>query len=315
MARSAESPAKSATEKTKSKSLEGVICGAVAGFTCRMVIAPLDVLKIRFQVQRETGGMYMYRSMAGAVKTIVQSEGYRALWKGNVAALLMASGYTAVQFGVYERIRGSKRLQNIRDDLRYLVSGGSAAATATVATYPLDLIRTRMAAEPAIYPTLIGTYQSVMSKFGVRGFYFGVGPTVVQIVPYMALNYTAFEKAKQWLMNRKSTSLETQLSTLEVLSLGAFSGTFAKLVTLPLDNIKKRMQITGQFATSRPLYKNAVDVMVKVFQREGAVGLFRGAVPSLVKAAPSSAITFAAYEATKKFLRNREKRNSFPSEG
>lgn len=299
-------------EKPINESLEGAICGAVAGFTCRMVIAPLDVLKIRFQVQRETGGVYMYRSMVGAVKAIVASEGYRALWKGNVAALLMASSYTAVQFGVYERILSSKQLVNLRNDVRSIVSGGTAAAVATLATYPLDLTRTRMAAEPAIYPTIFGTYHQVMSKFGVRGFYFGVAPTVFQIVPYMALNYTAYEKGKQWIVRRNGDS---QMSTVEALTLGAASGTFAKMATLPLDNVKKRMQIVGQFSTSGPGYKNGVDALLKVFRKEGAVGLFRGAVPSLVKAAPSSAITFAAYEATKKLLRNRRISNYVQSDG
>ncbi len=96
---------------------------------------------------------------------------------------------------------------------------------------------------------------------------------------------------------------------MESLALGAGTGTFAKFVTLPLDNAKKRMQVAGQFVGPRGggmEYTGTVDALVKIFRTEGLRGWFRGTAPSLVKAAPNSAITFAAYEACKKFwLRHR----------
>lgn len=50
------------------------IAGAIAGCTSRMIIAPLDVVKIRYQVQFANKGPYyeIYQS----IRHIINTEGY-----------------------------------------------------------------------------------------------------------------------------------------------------------------------------------------------------------------------------------------------
>lgn len=43
-------------------------------------------------------------------------------------------------------------------------------------------------------------------------------------------------------------------------------------------------------------YKNMFDALRKILQAEGWHGLYKGIVPSTVKAAPAGAVTFVAYE-------------------
>ena len=43
-------------------------------------------------------------------------------------------------------------------------------------------------------------------------------------------------------------------------------------------------------------YRNMFDAMGKTLKSEGMAGLYRGIVPSVVKAAPATAVTFVAYE-------------------
>lgn len=298
-----EGPDKAKLAKIGKNTRIGAISGAISGFTARMAVAPLDVLKIRFQVQSETGGAYAYRTMIGAVRSIVANEGVLALWKGNTAALIMSTLYSSVQFSLIESMDDFESSSPL---VRKLVSGGTAAAIATLTTYPLDLMRTRMAAEPKRYPTLTGTFNSVRTRYGFRGFYFGVVPTLVQITPYIALNYTAFQKGKEFVQQRRPNG---KISTFDDLAIGATSGVVAKFVTMPLDTIKKRMQILGQFDAASKGYRHAAHAFQSIYAKEGVLGLFRGTMPSLVKAGPSSAVTFAAFEATKRFL---ESRNQTP---
>ena len=42
--------------------------------------------------------------------------------------------------------------------------------------------------------------------------------------------------------------------------------------------------------------------MRQIWQREGVRGLYKGALPSIIKAAPSAAVTFTAYEYILGFL-------------
>lgn len=56
------------------------IAGAFAGFVARLLTAPFDVLKIRYQVQSNTD--MKYKSLFQSIRTIINEEGFFALWKG-----------------------------------------------------------------------------------------------------------------------------------------------------------------------------------------------------------------------------------------
>ncbi len=101
----ATSVASSRGESKRPSSIsDSIFAGAYAGMVARLISAPLDLLKIRFQLQgiltNESGHM-KYRNVWQATKTIVKEEGITALWKGNVAATYLWVSYSMVQFGIY----------------------------------------------------------------------------------------------------------------------------------------------------------------------------------------------------------------------
>lgn len=49
-------------------------------------------------------------------------------------------------------------------------------------------------------------------------------------------------------------------------------------------------------------YKNMFDALRRILQSEGWAGLYKGIVPSTIKAAPAGAVTFVAYEYTSDWL-------------
>lgn len=49
-------------------------------------------------------------------------------------------------------------------------------------------------------------------------------------------------------------------------------------------------------------YRNMFDAVKRILQKEGWAGLYKGIVPSTVKAAPAGAVTFVAYEMTSDWL-------------
>jgi len=56
------------------------IAGGLAGGLTRLLTAPLDVIKIRFQLQQLK--QPQYRSMVGAFRAMAREEGVLALWHG-----------------------------------------------------------------------------------------------------------------------------------------------------------------------------------------------------------------------------------------
>ena len=78
-----------------------MLAGAFAGVVGRLISAPLDLLKIRFQRQSGIGSEAKYRNVWQATKTIIKEEGFTSLWKGNLSATFLWVSYSMVQFGVY----------------------------------------------------------------------------------------------------------------------------------------------------------------------------------------------------------------------
>lgn len=72
-----------------------------------MATAPLDVLKIRLQLQQLHNPLYS--SASQALLDITRSEGVRSLWKGNLCATYLWVSYGAVQFGLYDGMKARLR--------------------------------------------------------------------------------------------------------------------------------------------------------------------------------------------------------------
>lgn len=87
------------------------MAGAFAGASARLITAPFDVLKIRFQLQ--FAEKVKYTSLSQAFQTVIKEEGIFGLWKGNVAATYLWISYAMVQFGVYGFLK--KSLETIPD--------------------------------------------------------------------------------------------------------------------------------------------------------------------------------------------------------
>lgn len=49
-------------------------------------------------------------------------------------------------------------------------------------------------------------------------------------------------------------------------------------------------------------YRNMNDALRQILRSEGWAGLYKGIVPSVVKAAPAGAVTFVAYEFTSDWI-------------
>jgi len=78
---------------------------------------------------------------------------------------------------------------------------------------------------------------------------------------------------------------------------GGFGGTCAVLVGHPFDLTKTRLQ------TAAPgVYTGALDVVRKILARDGLAGLYRGMTPPLLGVTPIFAVSFWAYDASKKLI-------------
>lgn len=198
------------------------------------------------------------------------------------------------------------------------MSGGLAGSAATVGSYPFDLLRTLLASqgEPKVYPNLRSAFLEITRTKGIRGLYAGLSPTLVEIVPYAGLQFGSYDTFKRWIKtwnqaNPRQTGSESEesLSSVQLFLCGLAAGTAAKVACHPLDVVKKRFQVEGLQRHPRygarveeKTYTGMWDAVRRILQAEGLAGLYKGIVPSVIKAAPAGAVTFVVYEYTSDWL-------------
>ncbi|KAG8079000.1 hypothetical protein GUJ93_ZPchr0007g6267 [Zizania palustris] len=312
------------------RALVDALAGAISGGISRTVTSPLDVIKIRFQVQlepttswgvlrRDVYGPSKYTGLLQASKDILREEGLPGFWRGNVPALFMYMPYTAIQFSVLHKLKtfasGSSRTDDHLHLSPYLsyVSGAIAGCAATVGSYPFDLLRTILASqgEPKVYPDMRSAFVDIIKTRGVRGLYAGLTPTLVEIIPYAGLQFGSYDTFKRSMMvwNRYRYSHlniggeDDSVSSIQLFLCGFAAGTLSKAACHPLDVVKKRFQIEGLKRHPRygariesSTYKGMYHALKEIVAKEGFGGLYKGLFPSLVKSAPAGAVTFVAYE-------------------
>ena len=81
-----------------SKGFDAAISGLFSGVITRSIVQPLDVFKIRYQLQIETKSDAKYQSIRRAFGTILKEEGITAFWKGHMAAQYLSAVYMTFQF-------------------------------------------------------------------------------------------------------------------------------------------------------------------------------------------------------------------------
>jgi solute carrier family 25 phosphate transporter 23/24/25/41 len=291
--------------------------GGVAGAVSKSCTAPLSRLTILYQVRglqaAQPGGAAALppggarAGVAAALRHIVAREGVAALWKGNGVTIVHRLPYSAANFWTYEVVNEAwKRRLPARGPLapgdvaRRLAAGGVAGSAACALAYPLDLVRTRLAAQAGAryYDGIAHALASIAREEGARGLYRGLGATLAQVAPSLAINYAAYETARSaWLAAADVAAPTVPMS----LACGSAAGLVSSTATFPLDLVRRRLQLQGQ-GGAPPVYPSYAAAFRTIAATEGLRGLYSGILPEYYKVVPGVAIAFATYEVLKRSM-------------
>lgn len=176
-----------------------LIAGGVAGAASRTATAPLDLLKVIFQVQTK------HVPISHAVQSIWKEGGLLGFFRGNGLNVIKVGPESAIKFYTYEM------LKNVIGDsngdtgiLGRLTAGGLAGAVAQTSIYPMDLIKTRLqtySSDRGSVPNIGKLARDILTQEGPRAFYKGLIPSLLGIVPYAGIDLAAYETLKD--MSRK----------------------------------------------------------------------------------------------------------------
>lgn len=257
------------------------------------------------------------RGVLRALRELAAREGLRSLWRGNGVTIVHRLPYSAANFWVYEAVNEQwKRVIPARgsfaptDVTRRFVAGGLAGLAACTLAYPLDLVRTRLAAQvggAGAYHGIANTLQTIVRDEGPRGLYRGLGATLAQVAPSLAINYAAYETMRSaWVKAASRDQTDTQspepLPTVPAtLACGSAAGLISSTATFPLDLVRRRLQLQGSHG-SVEVYASYGAVFRSIWRQEGWRGFYAGILPEYYKVVPGVAIAFCSYELLKRSL-------------
>jgi hypothetical protein len=282
-----------------------VLAGGFSAATTKTMTAPLSRMTILLQVSSDAAGSST--GLIQSLRNVIKSEGYRSLWKGNLVSVIHKVPYGSVNYYAYEytKVRLLRPIWSSDTDpgihVRFLC-GLAGGACASSITYPLDIVRTRLATATTPGESILGTMkQIVSSEGGISALTKGLPATVLCQSLNLAVNFAIYESLQVRMIKLEKDLMSKYLgpeyvtdrqrgSWLSSLLCGASAGTTASLIVFPLDLIRRRQQI------AKGTQPTIVQVAQAALLSEGFRGLYRGIVPELVKVVPAVAMNFYFYE-------------------
>ncbi|XP_066266171.1 kidney mitochondrial carrier protein 1-like isoform X2 [Branchiostoma lanceolatum] len=183
-----------------------LFCGMAAGVISSTIANPTDVLKVRMQAQ---GLACMGNgSMMGAFMTIAQQEGTRGLWRGVGPTAQRAAVVAGVLLSVYDWSKSKVLESELLEDtvFTHLICSFVAGLAGTVASNPIDVVKTRMMNQRAlknnqnastIYKNSCDCLIKTARHEGVKSLYRGFIPNWLRLGPWNIIFFITYEQLKR----------------------------------------------------------------------------------------------------------------------
>ncbi|KEY69875.1 hypothetical protein S7711_06431 [Stachybotrys chartarum IBT 7711] len=185
------------------------VSGALAGAATTVLTNPVWVIKTRM-LSSDRGAQGAYPSMMAGARTILATEGVRGFYRGLGVSLIGVS-HGAVQFAVYEPAKQMYYARRAEQGVdrgapmsteATLVISSTAKLVAGAVTYPYQVLRSRLqnySADERFGRGFTGVVARIWKEEGVPGFYRGVVPGVIRVMPATWVTFLVYENVRHHL--------------------------------------------------------------------------------------------------------------------
>lgn len=300
------------------------IAGGISGTLAKGAVSPFDRIKILRQGEHKIyGDLTLFRS----VTQLVKNEGFFQLWRGLPALVIRIFPYAGFQFYSNDkyRIQWKKygyqtqvQVGSFNVPFRNLVCGSLAGVTATLFTYPLDLVRTRIlytSQDQAEYKNFSTTVRTIYNQpGGFRNFYAGLRPALFGMIFYAGLSFGTFETLREKAQTHDHISfipLKNERGDIYYsvnFVMGATAAVISQLFVFPIDTARRRMQNAHLITTQNNLkdkmsvYQTLRDLWKRSPNPYFPNLIYRGFTLNVLRAAPATAISYATHDHLRNLL-------------
>lgn len=318
--------------------VKGFVEGGIASIVAGCSTHPLDLLKVRMQLQGEGHAppnpsvqnlrpALAFQSPAAAAAPLprppppprvglvtvgvrlVRQEGVAALYSGVSATVLRQTLYSTTRMGLYDVLKqkwtdpATGNMPLTRKIVAGLIAGGIGAAVGN----PADVAMVRMQADGRLPPEQRRNYRSVVDAIrrmarqeGVASLWRGSSLTVNRAMLVTASQLASYDQIKETILAKGL--MKDGLGTHVTASFAA--GFVAAVVSNPVDVIKTRVMNMKVEEGREPPYRGAVDCAVKTVRAEGPMALYKGFIPTISRQGPFTVVLFVTLEQVRKLLKD-----------
>ncbi|KAJ3614715.1 hypothetical protein NHX12_018286 [Muraenolepis orangiensis] len=171
---------------------QAVLLGAGARTVAGVCMLPVTVIKTRFE-----SGQYNYVSVAGALRSVYETEGLRALFSGLTATLLRDAPFSGIYVMFYSQAKRALPQEVCATPYAPLVNFGCgvlAGVLASLVTQPADVVKTHIQVSASPF----STSQAIRYVYTVRAlshcFAKGAVPRSLRRTLMAAMAWTVYEQ-------------------------------------------------------------------------------------------------------------------------
>ena len=249
-----------------------------------------------------------YSGALNAATTIYKNEGALAFYKGTLTPLIGIGACVSIQFGAFHAARrwfeGRNGHAGPLSYSQYFAAGAFAGVSNSVLSGPIEHIRIRLQSQPhgagKLYNGPLDCVRKVSAQGGaLRGIYRGEAVTIWREASAYGAWFTAFE----WMMNADAARNgidRKDVPSWKIAAYGGVAGEALWLASYPFDVVKSKMQTDGFGANQK--YPTMRSCFAATFRAHGLAGFWKGIWPTLFRAMPVSAGTFAVVEMTRRAI-------------
>ncbi|KAF5023229.1 hypothetical protein F66182_4704 [Fusarium sp. NRRL 66182] len=287
------------------------IAGLSAGTVSTLTVHPLDVVKTRMQIYRNSAHDAVRPTTVSILRSLTSSPNpIASLYRGLTPNLVgNASSWASFFFfkSRYERFIASwhDRPDGRPSAADYFVASAMAGASTTALTNPVWVLKTRMVSSDrgahGAYPSMPAGARSILRTEGIRGFYRGLGVSLMG-VSHGAVQFAVYEPAKRWYYTHRREKYgidEGPMTTEATVALSSLAKLIAGAVTYPYQVLRSRLQ---NYQADERFGRGIKGVVVRIWTEDGLRGFYRGMVPGVVRVMPATWVTFLVYENVKYYL-------------
>eukprot|EP00331_Platyophrya_macrostoma_P026889 CAMPEP_0176450176 /NCGR_PEP_ID=MMETSP0127-20121128/26975_1 /TAXON_ID=938130 /ORGANISM="Platyophrya macrostoma, Strain WH" /LENGTH=500 /DNA_ID=CAMNT_0017837771 /DNA_START=198 /DNA_END=1700 /DNA_ORIENTATION=+ len=317
--------------------LKSFFCGAVGGMSGCCYSYPLDTVKVRAQALQLSAKSSL--SYSRVISSIWQADGVRGFYRGIMTPMMGVACDNAAVFTVNVNVlrmldamdppkplplpsSGGEAVvaAEERPPFRHVFVAGLASGTASAMVLtPFELVKCRIqlarlqweqrhAPNSTSVPTTAAPGASpfavargiTRANGGVSALFCGLTATMLREVPGTCVWLVTYDTLTKWWSTRSTTKRgepREPLPVYKTLLCGGVSGCAYWSISFPADVVKTRQQSgLPQFAG-----KKFWESLATIAKTEGIRGLYRGYGITMVRAFPSNAIVFTAYERASRF--------------